>query len=298
MQNERVCKFGVTMSQLESRVKAVIRSVRLPTSARMLCAELRRAGRRTVAVRLRAGHSVGCGVVSRETGFGNARIRRYSRGTRARPSEAPMHRRSFVRLRGRPSGIPSPAAARGPVRRSLPEPPGRPALRVVSNYAAAAVPGMPGPYPGRVVSVKSDKCVDTATGRANDEVVREMMAQGMRALTGAGTTADAWRRFFEPSDVVGIKVNCGGYPFCVSAYEIVGRNRPPAHGGRRAGVADLRLRAVSESARRGELRAASARKACRSSPPNAPTGTSTTAATIPRPTSRRISSAKRTRVRT
>ena len=48
-----------------------------------------------------------------------------------------------------------------------------------------------------------------------------MMAQGMRTLTGAGTTADAWRRFFEPSDVVGIKVNCGGYPHCVSAYEIV-----------------------------------------------------------------------------
>ena len=48
-----------------------------------------------------------------------------------------------------------------------------------------------------------------------------MMARGMRTLTGAGTTPDAWRRFFEPSDVVGIKVNCGGYPFCVSAYEIV-----------------------------------------------------------------------------
>src|SRR5206468_3488436 len=47
------------------------------------------------------------------------------------------------------------------------------------------------------------------------------MARGMRTLTGAGTTADAWRRFFEPSDIVGIKVNCGGYPHCVSAYEIV-----------------------------------------------------------------------------
>ena len=80
---------------------------------------------------------------------------------------------------------------------------------------------MPGPYPGRVVSVTSDKCVDIPTNQANDEVVREMMARGMRTLTGAGTTADAWRRFFEPSDVVGIKVNCGGHPFCVSAYEIV-----------------------------------------------------------------------------
>jgi hypothetical protein len=98
---------------------------------------------------------------------------------------------------------------------------GVPALRVVSGYAPAATPGMPGPYPGRVVSVKSDKCVDTSTGAANDEVVREMMARGMRTLTGAGTTPDAWRRFFQPSDHVGIKVNCGGYPYCISAYEIV-----------------------------------------------------------------------------
>jgi hypothetical protein len=80
---------------------------------------------------------------------------------------------------------------------------------------------MPGPYPGRVVSVNSAKCVDTTTGSANDEIVREMMARGMRTLTGARTTRDAWRRFFEPSDVVGLKVNCGGYPFCISAYEIV-----------------------------------------------------------------------------
>jgi Domain of unknown function (DUF362) len=97
-----------------------------------------------------------------------------------------------------------------------------PALRVVSRYTPAAVPGMPGPYPGRVISVGSDKCVDTATNTANDAVVREMMAQGMRALTGASTTADAWRKFFVPADMVGIKVNCGGFPHCISAYEIVG----------------------------------------------------------------------------
>ena len=98
---------------------------------------------------------------------------------------------------------------------------GIPAVRIVSRYAPAATPGMPGLYPGRVVSVKSDRCVDTSTGTANDEVVREILGRGMRALTGAGTTPDAWRRFFEPADVVGIKVNCGGYPFVVSAYEIV-----------------------------------------------------------------------------
>jgi hypothetical protein len=96
-----------------------------------------------------------------------------------------------------------------------------PALRVVSSYRPASPPAMPGPFPGRVVAVKSDASVDVATGRANDEVVREMMARGMRALSGASSTAEAWRRFFSPSDVVGIKVNCGGYPYVVSAYEIV-----------------------------------------------------------------------------
>src|SRR2546426_8626689 len=121
-----------------------------------------------------------------------------------------MHRRSFFRLLAA-----APFAPALQLRSDLPP------LRVVSRYSAAATPGMPGPHPGRVVSVRSDTCVDTATGRANDEAVREMMARGMRTLTGAGTTRDAWRRFFEASDVVGIKVNCGGYPFCVSAYEIV-----------------------------------------------------------------------------
>ena len=125
-----------------------------------------------------------------------------------------MHRRSFVRLL---ASAPLAAPLAGPLQNLS----GIPALRVESNYKPAKIPGMPGPYPGRVVSVKSDKSVDTSTGRADEAVVREMMAQGMRTLTGASTTADAWRRFFEPSDVVGIKVNCGGYPHCISAYEIV-----------------------------------------------------------------------------
>src|SRR6266542_5552924 len=96
-----------------------------------------------------------------------------------------------------------------------------PATRVVSRYAPVPGSGMPGPYPGRVVLVKSDRSVDISTGQANDEIVREMMARGMRTLTGTATIRDAWRRFFDPSDVVGIKVNCGGYPYVVSAYEIV-----------------------------------------------------------------------------
>src|SRR5260221_6627056 len=84
--------------------------------------------------------------------------------SRAALGGAPMHRRSFVRL-----------LAAAPLAGAFQNPPGIPALRVESTYAPAATPGMPGPYPGRVVSVNSDQSVDTSTGRASDAVVREMM---------------------------------------------------------------------------------------------------------------------------
>ncbi len=122
-----------------------------------------------------------------------------------------MDRRAFVRLLVAAASSKVSAQIRTDV----------PATRVVSRYAPVPGSGMPGPYPGRVVLVKSDRSVDISTGQANDEIVREMMARGMRTLTGAATIRDAWRRFFDPSDVVGIKVNCGGYPYVVSAYEIV-----------------------------------------------------------------------------
>jgi uncharacterized protein (DUF362 family) len=96
-----------------------------------------------------------------------------------------------------------------------------PGYRVVSGYAPAAVPGMPGPWPGRVVAVRSPRCLDEAGTTVDAEVVREMMDRGMRALTGEATTLDAWKRFFDPGDVVGIKVNAGGVPHVVSNPAIV-----------------------------------------------------------------------------
>ena len=96
-----------------------------------------------------------------------------------------------------------------------------PPYRVVTGYEPAAVPGMPGPHPGQVIAVHSDRCVDPVSNAANAEVVREMMARGLCALTGESDVPAAWRRFFEPQDVVGIKVNCGGHPWVVSSYEIV-----------------------------------------------------------------------------
>ena len=43
-----------------------------------------------------------------------------------------------------------------------------------------------------------------------------MMRRGMTELTGADSWADAWRLFFEPGDVVGIKLNPVGQPLVKS----------------------------------------------------------------------------------
>ena len=120
-----------------------------------------------------------------------------------------MHRRSFLEVLAA-----TPLAAR------LVPDAGAPRYRVVTPYRAAAVPGMPGPWPGRAVSVKSERSLDP-TGRVVEAVVREMMDRGLRALTGEATTTGAWRRLFEPGDVVGIKVNAGGVPYVVSSPAIV-----------------------------------------------------------------------------
>lgn len=87
-----------------------------------------------------------------------------------------------------------------------------PAYRVVSRYKPSGKPGMPGEFPGRVVTTHSAKSIDESTGQADATVVREMLARGMTALTATARPEDAWRHFFVPDDIVGIKVNCSGAP--------------------------------------------------------------------------------------
>jgi uncharacterized protein (DUF362 family) len=48
-----------------------------------------------------------------------------------------------------------------------------------------------------------------------------MMRQGMARLTGAADWTEAWRVFFEPGDVVGIKVNPVGAPHVISCAEVI-----------------------------------------------------------------------------
>jgi uncharacterized protein (DUF362 family) len=121
-----------------------------------------------------------------------------------------MKRRTFVQLLAA-TPLASTVDASGDV----------PKYKIVTPYKSAASPGMPGPYPGQVVSVKSTKSLSEDGLKINDEVVREMMERGMRALTGDAKAVDSWRRFIAPGDVVGVKVNVVGRPWVVSSHPVV-----------------------------------------------------------------------------
>ena len=120
-----------------------------------------------------------------------------------------MHRRSFLQL----------AAAASTASGSTPSE--IPKYRIVTRFAPAAKPGMPGPYPGKVVRVHSGRSIRDGATDADLPAVREMLSRGMRSLTGAKDDRDAWARFFEPKDVIGIKLNCSGAPNIRSAPEVV-----------------------------------------------------------------------------
>lgn len=96
-----------------------------------------------------------------------------------------------------------------------------PSYRRMTDFAASRHPGMPGPFPGKVVRVHSDKCIDSSSDEVDNATVREMMSRGIRSLTGANNDRDAWAGFFHSKDVVGIKLNCSGAPHIRSSPEVV-----------------------------------------------------------------------------
>lgn len=119
-----------------------------------------------------------------------------------------MNRRSFLQ-------VPLAGTLLGAAPRDIPP------YRAVTPYGASGKMGMPGAYPGRVVTVHGARSVDEHTAAVDPAVVREMMARGITALTGDSNPADSWRRFFNASDVVGIKVNCSGAPRVCSDPHVV-----------------------------------------------------------------------------
>ncbi len=77
----------------------------------------------------------------------------------------------------------------------------------------------PGLYPGRVVEVKNPAMIQNKV--KNREAIKASLDRGLTELTGADDATGAWRTFFEPGDVVGIKVVPNGQPYAFSSFELV-----------------------------------------------------------------------------
>ncbi|HKI17258.1 MAG TPA: DUF362 domain-containing protein [Isosphaeraceae bacterium] len=83
----------------------------------------------------------------------------------------------------------------------------------LSKFAA------PGLYPGQVVEVRNP--LMCRNGNRDAAAIKTTLDRGMKELTGATDALEAWRHFFEPGDVVGIKVVPNGQPQAHSSFEIV-----------------------------------------------------------------------------
>ncbi len=79
--------------------------------------------------------------------------------------------------------------------------------------------GAPGLYSGRVVEVRNPRMI--VNGKRDSAAIKAAMDRGIRELTGATESVEGWKHFFEPGDVVGIKVVPNGQPHAHSSFEIV-----------------------------------------------------------------------------
>jgi len=79
--------------------------------------------------------------------------------------------------------------------------------------------GMPGLFPGRVVEISSPDAI--VRNRVSQPLIKEMLDHGMKRLTGETSVQDAWAKFVDPKDIIGIKINPSGAPACCSSPEIV-----------------------------------------------------------------------------
>jgi len=78
---------------------------------------------------------------------------------------------------------------------------------------------LPGLYPGRVVEVQNAAMI--REGKKDRAAIKASLDRGLKELTGADDAVEGWRTFFEPGDVVGIKVVPNGYPHAFSSHELV-----------------------------------------------------------------------------
>src|SRR5690242_12840619 len=107
-----------------------------------------------------------------------------------------------------------------PVMRADVAPPAAPPIELhgLPNYKPSPL-GMPGLFPGRVIEVRDPKAI--VHNRVSQPVVRRLLDQAMKELTEEASAREAWKKFVEPKDIVGIKINPSGAPACCSSPEIV-----------------------------------------------------------------------------
>ena len=131
-----------------------------------------------------------------------------------------LDRREFVRALGTGAAVAGGVVLGGPA--FAQEPASRPALPETNIRDFMAVPrgphAIPGPFPGRVIRVSDPRVLKG--DRVRPRVVRRMFADGITQLTGR-SMKDSYRLFFEPGDVVGIKVNPVGPPLINTRLELV-----------------------------------------------------------------------------
>ncbi len=92
-------------------------------------------------------------------------------------------------------------------------------IRAAPKKPGGDLPPLPGLYPGRVVAVTHQNSL--IQGVFQKEPIQKMFETGMLRLTGARNSVEAWRRFFRPDDIVGIKVVPNGAPWVCSSKEVV-----------------------------------------------------------------------------
>lgn len=91
-------------------------------------------------------------------------------------------------------------------------------LQGLPGYAASPL-GLPGLFRGRVIEVRESKAI--VANRVTQPIVRRMLERAMTELTGEGSVREAWAKFIEPKDIVGIKINPSGAPACCSSPELI-----------------------------------------------------------------------------
>ena len=79
--------------------------------------------------------------------------------------------------------------------------------------------GLPGPFPGRVVEVRNPRM--SKDRKKDPREIRAALNCALTELTGADDATAVWRAFFEPGDVVGIKMNPVGNPLANSSSELM-----------------------------------------------------------------------------